>query len=137
MKEARPSRDTTDEKDDIQGITSILRLLAADMLHLVVLETKLFGHTLLNIVGLSLLIALLLAGGWLFTGAAIGVALASLQIFSLTSALLMVALINLALAALAFWRLKYITRDLKFRQSRASVSGLINQAKSIVETATQ
>lgn len=137
MKEAQPSQDTTDEKDDIQGIASILRRLAAELLHLFVLETKLFGHTLLAMIGLSLVIALLLAGGWLFTGAAVGVALASLQIFSLTSALLMVALINLALAALAFWRLRYITRDLKFRQSRASVSNFITQAKSIVETAEQ
>lgn len=48
--------------------------------------------------------------------------------FSLTGALLMVALAHLVLAALAFWRLRHITRDLKFRESRASVNSLLTHA---------
>ncbi|QEW07523.1 phage holin family protein [Nitrincola iocasae] len=135
MTEKDSVQDNASDKDNIEDITSIFRTLSADMLHLVVVETKLFGHTLLAMIGLSLVIALLVIGGWLFTGAAVAMALVSLQAFSLTSALLTVALINLVLATLTFWRLRYITRDLTFRQSRASVNSLITHARTVVDTA--
>jgi hypothetical protein len=59
-------------------------------------------------------------------------ALASLQAFSLTGALLTVALAHLVLAALAVWRLRYIIRDLTFRESRASANSLLTHARSLV-----
>ncbi|KGK43391.1 hypothetical protein LH51_00285 [Nitrincola sp. A-D6] len=131
MKESEPTQDTTANKLAFSDIVLIIKNLLADMAHLVVIETKLFGHTLLAMIWISLIIALLLLGGWLFTGAALAMALASLQVFNLTSALLMVAFINLVLATLAIWRLRYITRDLTFRESRASLNNLVSQAQCL------
>ncbi|WP_417579265.1 hypothetical protein [Nitrincola sp.] len=87
MKDAHSSQDKTDEKDDIENITSILKNLLTDMLNLIVIETKLFGHTLLTMIGLSLVLAMLLVRWVAVPGAAVVIALASLQAFSLTSAL--------------------------------------------------
>jgi uncharacterized membrane protein YqjE len=137
MKDVDHTQDTAGGSEDIRDITHTLKALAADMLRLVAVEARLFGHTVLAMLGLTLVVALLLASSWLFIGAALVVALASLQAFSLTGALLTVALAHLVLAALAFWRLRYITRDLTFRESRASVNSLLNHARSQADAAEQ
>jgi len=137
MTETDPSRDDADQGDGIRDITRILKSLSADMVRLVVLEARLFGHTALAMIGLTVVMALLLVSSWLLIGAALVMALASLQAFSLTGALLTVALAHLVLAALVFWRLRYITRDLTFRESRASVNSLLTQARSLVDAAGQ
>ncbi|MGM0671336.1 MAG: hypothetical protein ACQETY_04335 [Pseudomonadota bacterium] len=116
-------------------ITTILKALLADLARVVAVETRLFGHTVLAMLGLTVAIALLLVAGWLFAGAALVVALASLQAFNLMGALLIVTLAHLVLAALAFWRLRHITRDLTFRESRASVNSLLAHAKSLGDAA--
>lgn len=130
MKDNNPTQNATEVNDGIRDTTGMLKNLSADMARLVLVEARLFGHTLLAMLGLTLVIALLLVSSWLFIGAALVVALASLQAFSLTGALLTVALLHLLLAALAMWRLRYITRDLTFRQSRASIHRLFNHAAS-------
>lgn len=135
MKEADPFQDTAKVTDDIRDITRILKTVSADMVRLVMVEARLFGHTVLAMIGLTLVAALLLVCSWLFIGAALVIALASLQAFSLTGALLTVAMAHLVLAALAFWRLRYITRDLTFRESRASVNSLINPTRSQADAA--
>ncbi|WP_019627367.1 hypothetical protein [Thioalkalivibrio sp. AKL10] len=137
MKETDPSQDEDGGHDRSQDITQILKTLAADIARLLAVEARLFGHTVLMMIGLTVMIALLLVGGWLFAGASLVVALASLQAFSLTGALLTVTLAHLVLAALAFWRLRHITRDLTFRESRASVNSLLVQARSLVDAAEQ
>jgi hypothetical protein len=137
MKETDPTRDAADRTDSIRDTTRILKTLSADMIRLVMVEARLFGHTALAMIGLTVLIALLLVSSWLFAGAALVIMLAGLQAFNLTGALLTVALAHVALAALAFWRLRYITRDLAFRQSRASVNSLLTHARSFVDTAEQ
>lgn len=138
MKEADLSHDLADGSTDaIRDISHLLKTISADMLRVVGLEARLFGHTVLAMIGLTVVIALLLVAGWLFAGAAVVMALAGLQVFSLAGALLTVALGHLALAALAFWRLRYITRDLTFRESRASVNSLLTHARSTVGPAEQ
>ncbi len=123
--------------DGIQYITRILKIMSADMVRLVLVEARLFGHTALKMIGLTVVTAMLLVSSWLFVGAALVMTLASLQAFSLTGALLTVALAHLVLAALAFWRLRHIARDLKFSESRASVNSLLNHARSLVGAAEQ
>lgn len=135
MKEADPSQDAAKVTDDIRDITHILKTVSADMARLVMVEARLFGYTVLSMIGLTLVAALLLVCSWLFIGAALVIALADLQAFSLTGALLTVALAHLALAALAIWRLRYISRDLTFRESRASVNSLINPTQSQADAA--
>lgn len=137
MREAESSQDPDGGSNDILGIAHILKAMSADMVRLVVVEARLCGHTALAMIGLTLVIALLLVGGWLFTGAALVVALTSLQTFSLPGAMLTVALAHLVFAALAFWRLRYIRRDLAFRESRASVNNLLNNVQSLVDSAGQ
>lgn len=134
MKKADPfQEDPPGESDGIGDIARILRTLSADMVRIVMVEARLFGYTALTMVVLSLVIALLLVGGWLFAAAALVVALASLQAFSLTGALLTVTLVHLLLAALAFWWLRHIARDLTFRESRASVNSVLTHARSLVD----
>ncbi len=136
--EADHTQDAADGSDDNQDITHILKTLSADMVRLVLVETRLFGHTALAMLGLTLVVALLLVSSWLFIGAAVVVALASLQAFNLTGALLTVALAHLLLAALALWRMRHIARDLTFRESRASVNSLFSHAQSsLVDAATE
>lgn len=135
MKETDPIQDTEGKSDGILNIASILKTMSADMVRLVVVETQLCGHTALAMIGLTVVIALLLVAGWLFTGAALVVALTSLQVFNLIGAMLMVALAHLVFAALAFWRLRYIKRDLTFRESRASINNLLSNAQSLVDAA--
>jgi hypothetical protein len=137
MKEADTSQDAVGEIDGIRDFAHILKTMSADMVRLVAVEARLFGHTALAMIGLTLVVALLLVGSWLFIGAALAMALASLQAFSLTGALLTVALAHLVLAALAFWRLRYITRDLTFRESRASVNSLLTHARSLGDDAVR
>lgn len=137
MKETDPSQEAADGTDGIRDITRILKSLSADMVHLVAVEARLFGHTVLAMIGLTVVIVLLLVSSWLFVGAALVIALAGLQVFSLTGALLTVALAHLVLAALAFWRLRHITRDLAFRESRASVNSLLTHARSLIDAAGQ
>lgn len=131
--ETDPSRDAAGGSDDTRDIVSILKTMSADMVRLVVVEARLFGHTALTMIGLTVVMAMLLVSSWLFIGTALAMALASLQDFNLTGALLMVALAHLVLAALAFWRLRHITRDLKFRESRASVNSLVTHARSLID----
>lgn len=131
--EAAAPRDETGERDGIRSTTHILKSLSADMLRLVGVEARLFGHTLLTMIGITVVIALLLVGCWLFAGAALVVALAGLGAFNLTGALLTVALAHLVIAALAFWRMRHITRDLTFRESRASANSLLTHARSPVD----
>lgn len=135
MNEADTPREASGGSDGIWRITHILKTMSADMVRLVVVEARLFGHTVLAMIGLTVTVALLLAGGWLFAGAALAMLLAGLQAFSLAGALLTVALVHLVLAGLAFWRLRYITRDLTFRESRASVNSLLIHAQSVVAAA--
>ncbi len=135
MKEVDSTQHTTEPSDDIRDITHNLKTLSADMARLVLVEARLFGHTVLAMFALTLVVALLLVCSWLFIGAAVVVTLASLQAFSLTGALLTVALAHLVLVALALWRLWYITRDLTFRESRASINSLLNHARSQADAA--
>lgn len=137
MKQTDHTKDTAGASDDIHDITHNLKTLSADMARLVLVEARLFGHTVLAMLGLTLVVALLLVSSWLFIGAALVVALASLPFFNLMGALLTVALTHLVLAALALWRLRHITRDLTFRESRASVNSLLNHARSQANVAEQ
>ncbi|MCH8531885.1 MAG: hypothetical protein LAT65_13630 [Saccharospirillum sp.] len=125
------------DKEIEHDITHILSKMSSDLAHLVVVEAKLFGHTVLAMIWLTIIIALMLVGGWLFAGAALAMFMASLQFFNLTGALLVVALVHLLFAALGYWRLKHITRDLKFNESRTSASNLLTHARSLVDTAEQ
>ncbi len=131
MKKTEPR----DAADSIGDITHILKTISTDMMRLLLVEARLFGHTALTMIVLSLVIAVLLVGGWLFTAVALVVALSSLQVFSLMSALLTVALAHLVLAAMVFWWLRRITRDLTFRESRASVNVLLGHARSLIDAA--
>ena len=119
--------------EDPSDVSRLLKLLFADILRMVVVETRLFGHTALAMMALTILIPLLLGGAWLFAGAALVIGLTNLEYFSLPGALLVVAMIHLVFAALAFWRRRYITRDLMFRDSRASANSLLVHARAIAE----
>ncbi|WP_111641837.1 hypothetical protein [Marinimicrobium alkaliphilum] len=132
MNETDSSEKTTEAADDTWSIARILRAMSADIARLIVVEAKLFGHTVLVMIGLTVVISMLLVGGWLFAGAAAVMALASLQAFSVMGALLTVALVNMVLAALVFWRLRCVMRDLRFRNSRSSVNTLVILARSLV-----
>lgn len=133
MNEAEPNQDTA---DDLQDITHVLKSLSSDVIRLVVVEARLFGHTVLAMVRLCLVIMLLMVGGWVLAGAAAVMALATLETFSLTGALVTVAMANFALAALACWRLRHITRDLMFHESWTSVNTLIAHARSLTDPET-
>lgn len=135
MTEPDSSQDIADGIEDIRDIARTVKNLSADMVRVVGVEARLFGYTVLVVIGLAVIIALLLVGGWLFIGAAAVMALASLQVFNPTGALLTVALAHLALAALAYWRLRRITRDLTFPESRASVNSLLDHARSPADAA--
>lgn len=137
MSDTNPSQNPADADEEAQDITGILMTMSADLVRLVVLEVRLFGHTVLAMLALTVIMALLLVGGWLFIGAALVVALASLPVFNLAGAMLTVALAHLAIVVLMFWWLRFITRDLTFRESRASVDGLVNHARLVVGAAVQ
>lgn len=137
MKEVDPIQNMAGENDGNRDITGILKSMSADIIRLVGVEARLFGHTVLAMLGLTVVVALLLVSSWLFIGAALATALTSLQAFTLTGALLTVALAHLVLAVLALWRLRYITRDLTFRESRASVNSLLSHARSSLVDATE
>lgn len=124
------SNSTQDQTVGIRHIVSILKSLPVDMLNLISVEMKLFGYTALAMFKICVMIGLLLVAGWLFAGATAVVALESLETFSLIGALLVVALFNLVMAALLTWRLRYITRDLSFRESRASANTLFAHVRS-------
>ncbi|SFW97568.1 hypothetical protein SAMN02745752_00003 [Marinospirillum alkaliphilum DSM 21637] len=128
-----PSLVKPHSSDGIIGLIHLIRSMLADLLKLIAVEAKLFGYTALTMVALSLSIALLMVGGWLFAGVALVMVLANLSVFSLTGALLAVALLHLVLAALVFWRLVFITRDLTFRESRASMDNLLTHARTLVD----
>ena len=119
--------------EEPQEISNLLKTLSADIVRVVMVEIRLFGDTLLSMIGLTMLIALLLVGGWLFAGAALALALAELAFFSLPNALLIVGLVHLVLAALMFWRRRHIARDLVFQESRASLNSLLIYARAIGE----
>lgn len=133
MKDTDPSQHKTIQSEGIIDIIRLLKSMSVDMLNLVVVEAKLFGYTVLTMMTLSLSIALLMVGGWLFTAVALVMVLANLPAFSLTGALLTVALLHLVLAALVFWRLLFITRDLTFRESRTSMDSLLTHARTLVD----
>lgn len=133
MKDTDPSQHKTLQSEGIIDIIRLLKSMSVDMLNLVVVEAKLFGYTVLTMMTLSLSIALLMVGGWLFTAVALVMVLANLPAFSLTGALLTVALLHLVLAALVFWRLLFITRDLTFRESRTSMDSLLTHARTLVD----
>ncbi|WP_029681339.1 hypothetical protein [Thioalkalivibrio sp. ALR17-21] len=139
MKETDSPQDQAPDggNEDSQDITSLLKTVFADLARVVAVESRLFGYTLLVMLGLVVAIALLLVASWLFAGAALVVALANLQAFSLMGALLAVTLAHLVLAGLTFWRLHHITRDLTFRESRASVNSLLAHAKSVGDAPDQ
>ncbi|MBE0486827.1 hypothetical protein, partial [Marinobacter sp.] len=124
MSDTNPSQNLADANEEAQDITAILMTMSADLVRLLVLEVRLFGHTVLAMLALTVIMALLLVGGWLFIGAAVVMVLASLPMFNLAGAMLTVALAHLIIAVLMFWRLRFITRDLTFRESRASVNSL-------------
>lgn len=130
MSATEPDQDAV---DDIRDIANTLKTMSTDMGHLVAVEARLFGLTALVMVRLCLMIVLLTVAGWLFAGAAAVLSLASLQVFSLTGALVTVALVNFVLAALACWRLRYVARDLIFGESRASVNTLLTHARSLLD----
>lgn len=83
MNNADPSRHAAAANEEAQDITGLMITLSADLARLVGLEARLFGYTVLAILALTVVIALLLVGGWLFIGAALVMSLASLQVFSL------------------------------------------------------
>lgn len=137
MKEADSSQDEAGGNDGNWNITRILKAMSTDMIRLVLVEARLFGHSALAMIKLTIVITLLLVSGWLFAGAALVMVLASLQAFSLTGALLTVALTHLVLAALAYWRLRYLTRDLRFRESWATLNSFFTLARSLINTTGQ
>ena len=130
MNQTDTSRDDACENGSIFEIPHILKNMSADMLRLVTIEAQLAGHTVLAMLGLSLAIAMLVLVGWLFAGAAVATALAALPAFNMAGALSTVALVHLLVAALAYWHLRSITRDLTFRQSRASAKSLLTREES-------
>ncbi len=134
MKETDATQNAT---NGIRDIMSILKSIPADMLSVVMVEARLFGHTALAMFKLGVVIGLLMVAGWLFAGAAAAVALESLQAFNLLGALAVVALFNLVLAAALIWWLGHMARDLTFRESRVSASALLAHARSVVNDSGQ
>lgn len=137
MNDSGPAQVTESVGNSIRDMMLALKGISTDLAHLFALEARLFGYTALTMFGLAVLIALLLVSSLLFIEVALVTALISLQAFSLTGALVTVALTNLALAILAYWRLRYITRDLTFRESRAGVNSLLTQNPSRADEADQ
>lgn len=128
-------QDTAGESVGLEDIPRLLKTMLADMAGLLVVEARLFGHTLRAIVRVTVFLGLLLITGWLSAAGALVVALSNLDSFSLAGALLAVAAGHMVLAALAYWRLRVIMRDLAFRESRASMNSLLTHARSIVDSA--
>lgn len=134
MKETDATQNAT---NGIRDIMNVFKSIPADMLSVVMVEARLFGHTALAMFKLGLVIGLLMVAGWLFAGAAAAVALESLQAFNLLGALAVVALFNLVLAAALIWWLGHMARDLTFRESRVSASALLAHARSAVNNSGQ
>lgn len=137
MNDTKSSQSAVTDTDAVRDILRMLKSMTADLARLLALEAKLFGHTILAMIGLTIMITLFLVGGWLYAGAALAKALANLQFFNLTGALLTVALAHLALAVLGYWRLRYITRDLTFQESRTSASNLLAHARAYAAEAKE
>ena len=135
MKEKDTTHAAIGKGEGLRDIPHMLKALSADMTSVLVVEARLFGHTALAMIGLIVVMALLLVSGWLFIGAALTLTLASLQAFSLTGALMIVALAHLVLASLAYWRLRLIIRDLAFLESRASLKTLATLGRSLMGVA--
>ncbi len=124
---------TENMANSIRDVMSILKSMPADMISLVMVETQLFGSTALAMLKLCVVIGLLLVAGWLFTSAAAVIILEDLSDIGLLAAVVIVALSNLGLAALLILRLRYIARDLTFRESRSSVNTLLAHARTLVD----
>lgn len=129
-----PDPDTDEVSDDRSGIASLrdftraLSAIAGDAARLIAVDARLCGRTALAMIGLTVIAALLLVGGWLFIGAAAVLLLTEIEGFSPAGAVMTVGAAHIALAALAGWRLRYIARDLTFRQSRATLRSLVPTA---------
>lgn len=137
MNETRIIEDLAGGREDIQDITRTLKNMSAEMVQLLAVEARLFGHTVLAMIGLTIVMSVLLVSSWLLVAAALAIALASLQAFSLTGALLTVAAAHLLLVALMVCYLRYMTRDLAFRESRASLNSLVTQSQVPADAAGQ
>jgi len=99
--------------------------VVADVMRLLGVDARLCGHTALVMLALTVIAALLFAGGWLLAATAAVLMLGELDGVSLAGAFLIVGGVHIVIAGLVVWRLRVIARDLTFQQSRASLRRLI------------
>ncbi len=109
----------------MQEVIHSLGAIAGDVVRLIAVDARLCGRTVLAMIGLTVIAALLLVGGWLFIGVAAVLLLNQLEMFSPVGATMTVGAAHIAFAALAVWRVRFIASDLTFRQSRATLRSLI------------
>lgn len=111
--------------DALQVLAAAAAAIASDLARLFALEVRLCGRTILAMLALTIVGALLAAGGWLYLSAAAVILLSRIEAIGPAGATAIVGLIHLALAVAAWWRVRLISRDVTFRQSRAALRGLM------------
>jgi hypothetical protein len=125
--EAPASVDAGVESDTVvlKDLGAAVGAVVADVMRLLSVDARLCGHTVLVMIALTVIAALLLAGGWLLAATAAVLMLSQLESVSPAGAFLAVGGVHIMLAGLVVWRLRVISRDLTFQQSRASLHRLM------------
>ncbi len=123
--------DTTDSPESEDSALTRLRILAEaaagtvrDLGRLFAVDAKLCISSVLAMVALGVVAWLLLLTVWLFGNAAAALFLLRFDVFSLATAVLAVAGLNLLLMLGIGLKIRSISRDLNFRRSREAVSSI-------------
>lgn len=107
-------------------LVSTLGAIVSDLVRLIAVDARLCGRTVLAMIGLTVIAALLLVGGWLLVATAAVLLLSELEGVSPAAAFLAVGGVHMAMAGITVWWLRSLARDLTFRQSRATLRSFVS-----------
>lgn len=117
---------------DLASLMALVTASVRDTTRLLGLETRWVALTLFRMLVLCLVLGLVAAGIWMSITLAVVASLYEYSPLGMTLSICVATLVNLALAAALFYRLKRMAQRLSFPQTRMAVHGLIAQATQII-----
>ncbi len=107
--------------DGVKSLGTTLRGLAHDHLHIISLETRLAGESLVNMIAASVVLAVLVVSAWLVL-VAIGVMLLVNNGVVIVAAMLLAVAVNLVIAFVLFRMIQRMSHHLGFPATIRSLS---------------